>query len=600
MTPIPYKSPEEIRLLVSFYANCDDVQLCWRALDATGKDSPITGCLGFMIERERKFAGKWSETEILRNRVGFGDTPIDPDNFEQITQPSNIWPFQRYDWTEHGANNNDAVRYRISAVGYTNDNWLPEDPLEILVNSDWTPEILVTPKVDDDFEVYFNRGTLMSQYVARIARKNKWTKLQIKENIKEIKEPLRLFLSGELRLALIRILDDVAANPFLTLHAALFELGDTELVDKLKKIGARVQLILSDGANTKNKKGEPVQYVDENEKVRKELNKAGVIVYDRILAKEGLGHNKIVIVVDKRTNKPVLALSGSTNWTSSGLCTQLNNAIIVRNEEFAKIFFEYWLKLRDAGNSFTTTLMDFNGSKPHTVGNMEAWFTRTVKTPKGKTPPDIQYIQDLISNAKESIQYIMFQPGSEPLSIILQRRADKDIYIRGVVSTVIESNKEKFEIIDEAMGKNYKEDLIQPSGFSQYLTYWVKELDRHDFIPSVGYAITHTKMIVIDAMTEHPVVITGSHNFSAGASQKNDENFVVIKGNKKLAEHYAVACASIYAHYRYRAYVKDCAASGREPWNHLTTTPNWQISRLNSTRNLKHMSFWCGKSRDTE
>src|SRR6267378_6846954 len=55
---------------------------------------------------------------------------------------------------------------------------------------------------------------------------------------------------------------------------------------------------------------------------------------------------------------------------------------------------------------------------------------------------------------------------------------------------------------------------------------------RNEFIPMqggvVGFAIVHSKLIVVDPFT-NPVVVTGSHNFSGSASSKNDENFVIIR-----------------------------------------------------------------------
>ncbi len=70
---------------------------------------PIPGCLGFVIERQRLDKhGNFGPTEILRNRVGFKDgSNNDEENNvddQMLSQPSNIWPFQSFNWTDHGAN----------------------------------------------------------------------------------------------------------------------------------------------------------------------------------------------------------------------------------------------------------------------------------------------------------------------------------------------------------------------------------------------------------------------------------------------------------------------------------------------------------------
>lgn len=590
-----FKKPVDVNLKVKTYSNCDDVQLCWRTLDSSNKDYPIEGCIGFMIERQRKTNGKWSKIETLRNRVGFEHITIDPTNPNEISEPSSKWPFQQYNWTDHGANNNDAVRYRISALANTEDFTLGKDDLSVILQSEWTEQINVNAEVDKDFSVFFNRGTVMSQYVARIARQKQWSAKDIKDNITNLKEPLRLFLSGELRVAMINLLDNAIKDPFLDVYAILFELGDDELIGKLKQIGSRAHVILSDGPNKTN--STPVKYVDANKESRELLRSAGVDVTDRMLAKEGLGHNKILITVSNKTNTPLSAFTGSTNWSSTGLCTQLNNGILLKNPKTVKVFYEYWQVLKSAGDIFTPELTAFNGAAPKMVNDTDIWFTRTKKTSKGVTPPDINYIKELVKQAKSSILYVMFQPGKEPLADIIQKRNDENMYIRGVVSTVIPSNKEQFEIMDEQDGKSYQTDLLQPDGVQKDFEWWIKEVTRKEFIPTsggkIGYAITHAKMIVIDAFGDNPIVITGSHNFSISASQSNDENFVVIRNNKKLAQHYAVACISMYNHYKWRGYLYSKALKNEEPWSHLKKEPTWQHNFLKSERFIKHLNVWC-------
>jgi hypothetical protein len=68
-------------------------------------------------------------------------------------------------------------------------------------------------------------------------------------------------------------------------------------------------------------------------------------------------------------------------------------------------------------------------------------------------------------------------------------------------------------------------------------------------------AIVHSKTIVIDPFSDQCAVITGSHNFSVSASEKNDENLVIVRGNKKLAQAYALHINGVYDHYSWRAFL---------------------------------------------
>src|SRR5262245_64989434 len=47
---------------------------------------------------------------------------------------------------------------------------------------------------------------------------------------------------------------------------------------------------------------------------------------------------------------------------------------------------------------------------------------------------------------------------------------------------------------------------------------------------SLGHAIIHDKIVVIDPLSENGAVVMGSHNLVYKASYENDENFVIIRG----------------------------------------------------------------------
>src|SRR5262249_39383105 len=69
---------------------------------------------------------------------------------------------------------------------------------------------------------------------------------------------------------------------------------------------------------------------------------------------------------------------------------------------------------------------------------------------------------------------------------------------------------------------------------------WEAELYRY------GFAIIHNKVVVIDPFSDDCVVITGSHNLGYRASSNNDENMIIIRGHKPLAQAYACHVLDIY------------------------------------------------------
>jgi phosphatidylserine/phosphatidylglycerophosphate/cardiolipin synthase-like enzyme len=52
------------------------------------------------------------------------------------------------------------------------------------------------------------------------------------------------------------------------------------------------------------------------------------------------------------------------------------------------------------------------------------------------------------------------------------------------------------------------------------------------------YASAHNKILLIDVEGNHPVVITGSYNFTFSAQARNAENLLILRDNPALARTY--------------------------------------------------------------
>src|SRR5262249_28454913 len=158
------------------------------------------------------------------------------------------------------------------------------------------------------------------------------------------------FLSGGLRLALLDQLHK-AKKEKTDVFAALFELSDDELVTALSALGKKAHVVLANGS-IKKEKGVPskeARKLDENKEARQKLIAAGVDVEpgNRFISPGALGHNKFLIRMDKH-GKPAAAWTGSTNWSPTGLCTQVNNGLLIENRDIAQLYFEQWQRLRQA------------------------------------------------------------------------------------------------------------------------------------------------------------------------------------------------------------------------------------------------------------
>jgi phosphatidylserine/phosphatidylglycerophosphate/cardiolipin synthase-like enzyme len=314
---------------------------------------------------------------------------------------------------------------------------------------------------------------------------------------------------------------------------------------------------------------------------------------------KGLGHNKFAVVasVNGDEKSAIKVWTGSTNWSFTGLCTQLNNGILIEDPAIAEMFLKQWNLLDNAGNCFTKKLIDANDRSPQSSGSIDVWFAPMHNNFGEDAPgPDLKELIEMVLGAKRAILFVMFEPGEKSKLVSSILGMPDNIYVRGVKNTVANSS-ETFSLHEKGTSQEFRTRVIQPEGIKKDFSGWIGEVTREQFITTgknkgIGHAITHAKMIVIDPLDEDCKIITGSHNFSKSASEKNDENFVVIHGNKPLAEAYAVSCLATYSHYRWRAYLKETASSGKIPWSHLSDNPVWQAKYLSSQRK-KHLDLWC-------
>ena len=579
---------------VALITNCDDAVIFWLI------DQPIANSFGFQVERERKFPDGTIQRAPIDNRTGFAKDDAKPGDHK----PSNVWPFQRFWWADHEVNTGDTVRYRVTPMVFDGAQLVEQ----ISARSDWTSWATLSGDTRDNMSVFFNRGLVISQFMARFLEKlridnqldTREDALKLfKKNLDKHDEPIRGFLGGALRDRMLELLEN-ARKAEQHVFGALYELDDDELVTALEKLKSRAHIVLANGSITKKKTEttEQARKRDQNAKARKRLKDAGAEVFKRAISPGALGHNKfLVLASNASTPKPRAVWTGSTNWTKTGLCTQTNNGLFVEHADFAKEYFEQYKRLLDAGSDFPDALVKAN-SKAHKVkvgqSNTDIWFTRA------SAKADLDAIDSAVKGAQEGVLFLMFQPGAAGTlgTIRKMMAAPAGRYIKGVVSTLPSDEQETEGAADVSVhtgdeSHNVSMGVVQPTGINHPFASWAATVTRNEFLfgaGKIGFAIVHSKLIVVDPFTK-PVVITGSHNFSTSASNKNDENFVIIRGNSQLAQAYGAHILSVYHHYRWMAHVNEKQKKGKNPQATLRENDTWQAGQLKGG-SLQELKFW--------
>jgi phosphatidylserine/phosphatidylglycerophosphate/cardiolipin synthase-like enzyme len=579
------------------YDNGDHTALVWLPTNAQA----IPNCRGFTIHRTLKpAAGGAPQDTYLHGFVGFSD--------DDKLDPNAPWkhPLQRYMWWDYLVDPGDVVQYSVVPVVGSDKDHLTLSPAD---GSAQTPPMTITGQASAHISAYFNKGIVSAQWVSRaLASIGKDAKLDAL--IAQTGNSLRNALSGMLRPQLLTMLDDVKKNGG-EIYAALYELNDPELIPALVALGQKCHLILANGAFNSKKP-------DENSAVRAQL-RGKVDLHDRLVSNGHFAHNKFIVACDS-SGRPQRVLSGSTNWTKTGLCTQANNGVIVDDPDLGAHFIDQWNLLKAAGNAYPTSLMQANAtSKSFNVdgGSITQWFA---PTDKGE---DLDYARKLIDGAVEGILFLFFNPGAfepddEPerwtlLQNILARHQqgspnyDADLYIHGVVNQEIPGlttegpEKPSKRAVDPSNPSPVKlfdggKTAPIPVSYESMVPKAIKDA-FHDWASEVmnqGVHV-HSKVIVIDPFGKNPVVITGSHNLGYKASTKNDDNMMIVEDNAPLAASYAANIIAIYQTYRWNTYV-DAHAKDPQVWHGLVDNATWQDSYLKAGGpDLAEIKFWLGE-----
>jgi len=552
-------------------SNCDTATIIWQT------DKLIKECRGFALERQVK---DQKTTSIVPTWVGFKGQ----QHQHGQSKPSTDWPIQRYIWSDFLVQGGQTVKYRaIPMTGPASKLQKADESLW----SEWTDWVTIGTGQTSNFDAYFNRGIVPAQWLAA----QKPNKASLQKNLSTPGDKNRNFLSGHLRTALLGLLADAKKNG-IQIYAALYELNDPELIMSLKSIGGKCNLILGSGAyKAANKKKKTPACPDENAASRKDLQlHSSVNVYDRLVKSPHFAHNKFVVFCDKE-GTPNSVWTGSTNWTMTGLCTQVNNGVLISSPALAEAYHARWIELKDAGAGYPASLSQ-QGSIPAKVSlgkvPVTAWNAPMLKF------VDLVDAKKQIAAAKEGVLFLMFNPGPRNtlLNTILGLNPNK-LFIHGVVNQDPGGKKAPLIKITQK-GKQLPPkplSAILPASLTNPGSWFDKRF-------TFNRVMIHSKTIVIDPFGEKPVVMTGSHNMGPKASSKNDDNLVIIEGAGGLAAEYAVNIMGVFSHYKWLYNLAIRNAKGPKTGSQLSPqydgnfdNDNWQ-NWYTSGANLREIEFW--------
>lgn len=488
------------------------------------------GLLGFYIHK--KNLRKGTEYDIKSIKY-FAETIPSPQH--GATYSTKEHPWQSFFWEDFYVEYKGEYEYTFTPVRGNPTNLIYDDPVTVRIS-------IPSPK-DDVHEVYFNLGVAGSQAYAREFKNMRPDQMEPTQQAKALK-----WLSKGLKEALIKFIEQAKDNNY-ALRCAFYEFKYPEVLQALKAAHER-------GVDVK------IVYDSRKEKESNDAAIKAVKVPRKILIRretdpQFIAHNKFMVLL--KSGQPKQVWTGSTNITDKGIFGQCNTGHIVRDEKVAANYLAYWNCLKDDPDYANTRLGCLK------IQNDITEFENGVFT--FFSPRARKKLLDVYSTVINQSQQLVC--GMFPFSF------------NKTIKDAISANTDhlKYVIIDKkdantTLTSNDVDNVVIYGNVLDTPIYQGLDETQAGKLFRNGTNYIHNKVILIDPLSETPIVISGSANFYDNSILGNDENTLVIKGNKKVADLYFTEFSRIFNHYSSRSDIHKLTKRNQEGninINHLYT-----------------------------
>lgn len=517
---------------VKAYAGTNSVLL---AFDLDKARKP--GFLGFAVEQ--KESGKpW---QWLLNSLTF------PGKKHTLPKwgatPSNLAPIQKFRWADYSIEPGTTCSYRIH-LAYSD----PQAPGQPVLGE----ALKVQVKTDDgkpkDHRVHFNRAVAASQSFGRkFSELDKLLSEKKTLSIEDWPAAPREWLENGLLDSILGFIGR-AVDATWALDVAIYEYELKAIVEAVnaahkRKVNVRVLYHAKAGDE------QTVQNEDSLKSIPK-ANKRG-----RVTNK--IFHDKFIVLskLDAAGQRvPQTVLCGSTNFTENGVYRQANVVHVADDQDLAAKYLELFNVVWDKPTDVPATRKWINAHNPiDPAGKLFAGFS-----PRSNKVDLAEFVNIIKAADKDVLFATAFKLPDDILNGLLGA-ANDSVLRYGIQNTA--SRITGFHADRTA-------EFTAPALLTKGLEGWVKEGLRGQR----GNLLVHTKVVVANFTTDHPVIISGSHNLSVPASNGNDENFLIIRGDTDLADRYGLEILRFYEHYRFRYYAKKLKLKEARP---LAVDDSW-------------------------
>ena len=267
------------------------------------------------------------------------------------------------------------------------------------------------------------------------------------------------------------------------------------------------------------------------------------LVTPRTRSRSAISHNKFMVLL--HNGEPVEVWTGSTNFTDGGIFGHSNCGHIVRNKDVAVAYLKYWQELQK--DPEMRDIRPWNDEIFPISDRLPAVGVGTAFSPRSNLDL-LRWYARLMDKANTAVFFTAAFGVNDLFEEVLEHPKP---YLRYVL---LESADEEIaSLLNEVAVAN----ILPQNEFERWMAEHLSGLNTH-----VKYI--HTKYMIIDPLGKEPVLITGSANFSDASTRKNDENMLVIRGDKRIADLYLSEFMRLFNHFQFRGLAHARAATGPE------------------------------------
>lgn len=494
---------------------------------------------------------------------------------------TNRHPIQGFTWSDFTAKPGHEYTYRVQAMRGTPEALVKYRQVSVSVTTE--------SEATGNHDVFFNRGAAASQEFAR--------RFGAMADLRKAPpdDPRWAWLSRGANEAILGFVAR-AEDARWSLRVAAYEFrldGFATALAAARARGVDVAVLYDGNPNPPDSKGHVFPRDDNRETAARAGLKASCT--ERVtragVKTPPISHHKFIVLL--KDGKPQAVLTGSTNFSVGGVFGQSNVVHVVEEPAVAAAYLACWDLIRtnpdhddlsaklsalnripqDKPPRGTSVLMS-----PQSSDAALRWYADRAKTAEGALFMTFAFgMNDLFQDA--------YRNGRAPLRYAL---LDK-LLGPGIPKAKLAEAERKMAKLRFAKENRFAVgNRLATNRFDRWLKESLSGLNQH-----VQYI--HTKFMLIDPLGPDPVVVSGSANFSVSSTTDNDENMLVIRGNRRVADVYLGEYMRLWNHYAFREWAaKQKTEPADTAFAHLDVDDKWWRDYFGDTARSRQRRYFVG------